>query len=131
MNKATKTFIGIACIGVSALVLTACGKQSPLKTEPQEKVAKFVMHASQYAEKKMGFNHERGMQYGQCMSGEKAMTVGLVKPQEVDCGALYKSMVEFAKKDPVFKGVSELALMDKQSFSRFKEFYERDVFNNI
>ena len=131
MNKTTRTVLGLALVGVGVLTLSACGKTNPLKTQSPESTAKFVMKASEDAEKKMGFKNVRGGQYGQCMEGRNVVSAGFAMPIPIDCKDLYKNMVDFAQKDPDFKGLSVQALTDKSVFSSFKEHYERDVFNNI
>jgi len=117
--------IGGLVVGVSLVaLLAACSSHhNPLKTAESDVAAKFLVSASQAAEKQRHvFNAPGGYYYGECMSG---------KAKKPLCTKLYKAMVSFAETTTTFKGVTVSDLSDAHMFKRLKEDYQREAFDAV
>lgn len=117
--------IGGFVIGVTLVaLLTACSSHhNPLKTVKPEVAAKFLVSASQAAEKKLHiFNAPGGYYYGECMTG---------KAKEPMCTKLYQAMVDYAKTTTDFKSVTVSDLTNVQVFKVLKADYQREQFNAV
>jgi len=112
-------------VGASLIaLLAACSSHhNPLKTAEPDVAAKFLVSASQAAEKKLHvFNAPGGYYYGECMSG---------KAKKPLCTKLYKAMAIFSETTTTFKGVTVSDLSDAQVFKRLKEDYQRESFDAV
>lgn len=96
---------------------------NPLKTTAPKKAAKFLVTASQFAEKKLNiFNAPGGYYYGVCMDGKEKQTL---------CKKLYQAMSDYANTIVDFKGVSVINLTDKLLFEKLKDDYKYEQFNAL
>lgn len=117
--------LGLGLVGLGIIVsLSACGpSKNPLeKAEPKE-AATFLVRASQYAEQRLHqFHAPGGYQYGRCM---------LHKAKAIDCEALYRDMLVYAKQSLMFKQLSLANLTDDVMYRHLKEDYLREQFNAV
>lgn len=107
-------------VGTSALLLTACHHDNPLKTNPAKIAATFLMNASANVEMRLHFvmrKGDRGYGYLECMEGKKN--------KEIDCKALYSGIVNFAHEDhyPAFSKLTLADLNDTQAFAKLSDDY--------
>lgn len=112
-----KTLLGL---GMSTLLLTACHHDNPLQTHSKKENSTFLMNASANVEKRLGFavkKDEHGYGYLECMEGKKN--------PEINCEALYKAMVTFAKEGhyPGFQSISIADLTDQKIFTGLQDDY--------
>ena len=117
--------VGGFVIGVALVaLLAACSSHNnPLKTAKPEAAAKFLVSASQAAEKKLHvFNAPGGYYYGECMTG---------KAKKPLCTKLYQAMADYAKTTTDFKGVTVGDLTNAQVFKDLKADYQREQFNAV
>lgn len=115
---------GFVVSAVLAASLASCSfHRNPLKTADPSVAAQFLVSASQGAEKQLHVFHEAGgYYYGRCMLGEEKKSL---------CTRLYKSMADYAKTTPNFRGVTVRDLTDAQMFKALKVDYQRERFNTI
>lgn len=123
MKKSISGMVVATCLTVGVFSLSACSQKNPLKTHETSQVASFAIKASQYAEKKLGIEGAHGGKYGECINNGYT--------DDVNCSALYGLMADFAKTQQGFSGTKKKMLADKETFARFKEIYEHDVYFNI
>ena len=100
---------------VASLLLTACHTHQPLKTHSKHQSATFLMNASANVEQRLKFNErldEYGYGYLECMEGKKN--------SEINCDALYRGMVAFAKEGHYF-GFQSVTLNELTSHAVFDE----------
>lgn len=110
-------------VGLAALLAACSSHKNPLNTASPDQAARFLLQASQAAEKKLQvFSAPGGGYYGRCMSGS------LQKPL---CSKLYQAMTAFAATTVVFKGMTVNDLTDKKVFNKLKNDYQRHRFNAI
>lgn len=127
--KKTIQLLGIL---VSIGLLGAC-HQSPLKTHTTRKSTQFLVKASMAAAKSLRLNlWERTAQnlYLSCLDGDLSKVVDIKgHPVTVDCGLVYKAMVDFAKSYelPDFKNVRLADLTDEKAIEPLREGYEERV----
>lgn len=117
--------IGGFLVGATVVaLLAACSSHNnPLKTAKPALAAKFLVSASQSAEKQLHvFNAPGGYYYGECMMG---------KAKKPLCSKLYKAMAEYANTTTDFKGVTVDDLTDAQVFKGLKADYQREQFNAV
>lgn len=121
MKQRQTWFIAAALTGV---LLTGCsGHQNPLNKPDKTQAAKFLVHASQVAEKKLNLGHPPGGYfYGECMQGKAKGAV---------CDKLYQAMVNYAKKTKGFESLTQADLTNPNTFERLKDDYERQAFDTI
>jgi hypothetical protein len=119
-----KNTVGLLGLLVLTVSLSGCfGHKNPLKTSRPEDSARFLVHASQYAEKQLHVFQDPGSYYyGLCMKGKKKAEF---------CQKLYASMVQFAKKSTHFKSLTVDDLMSKSMWNLVYEDYERESFEAI
>lgn len=119
-----KTIKNVMMITSVMILLGACSSHAnPLKTTNSDEAAKFLVSASQAAEKQLHvFNAPGGYYYGQCMMG---------KMKKDFCGQLYQAMVNYAKTTSSFQTLTVSDLTDPAMFNSIKENYERVRFNTI
>ena len=124
MQTHTIKFSGLLIAASLLAALAGCsGHPNPLKTAEPKDSAKFLVHASQAAEKKLNlFNPPGGYYYGHCMQG---------KAQKAVCDKLYPAMVEYAKTTEAFKSITVKDLKNPTVFKSLKDDYERERFNAI
>jgi hypothetical protein len=93
---------------ISALALTACSHKNQLSAQPNREAEEFLINASAYAEKELGYKQGfgTGSMYFVCMEeGEK------------DCPKLYKYMAKYAKKTKgPFSSVTRADFEDKEAY---------------
>ena len=116
--------IGVLGLVVMGASLSACfGHDNPLKQSPSKQSAQFLVHASQYAEKKLNVYQEPGgAYYGACMDGHQKAAF---------CHKLYRDMTQFAQKTQNFKGLTTGDLRDKATWKLLHNAYQREQFNAI
>ena len=120
----TKVLVAVSLIAL----LGACSNHSnPLKSASTAAAAEFLVHASQYAEKKLGvFNAPGGYYYGECMAG---------KAQPAQCTKLYSNMIQYANTTAAsqgsFKGLSVADLTDQNTFKHLATAYKRQQFDAV
>lgn len=125
IKKTKKTISGVM-FGASIslmLLLSACSQSNSLKTTDPDKAAKFLVSASQAAEKQLQvFNAPGGYYYGECMMGKEKKSL---------CDRLYQAMVNYAKTTHDFQRLTVSNLTDQQVFKTLKVDYERERFDAI
>jgi hypothetical protein len=97
-------------------LLSACHHDNPLSTHTKAQSAAFLMNASANVEQRLQFagkKGDRGYGYLECMDGKKNPAI--------DCQALYRGMVTFAKEGH-YAAFESLTLADLN---------DRAVFNNL
>lgn len=111
-------------IGALAIGLAACsGSDNPLLINPPKESVKFLIVASQYAEQALHIYHAPGGEiYGQCI--EDSAT-------GVDCDALYKTMVIYAKDNKKFQAVTVSDLTSSTMWKKLSDDYHQELFNTI
>jgi len=110
-------------MGLIALLAACSSHNNPIKIAKPEVAAKFLVSASQAAEKQLHvFNAPGGYYYGECMSG---------KTKKPLCDKLYQAMAEYAKTTTDFKGVTVNDLTDAHVFEGLKADYQREQFNAV
>ncbi len=107
-----------------AVLLGACSNHNnPLNTEPTAISAKFLLNASQYAEKELSvFDAPGGYYYGECMTGKAKPTL---------CSKLYSNMRQYANTTVAFKGLSVADLTDKNTFKKLYAAYKQKQFDAV
>lgn len=115
MKWCTTVFV----LGLS-VSLTGCYHKNPLKTNPKEKAATFLMQASANVETRLQFpvkQGDLGVVFLECMDGKKS--------PNISCEALYQGMVAFAEEGhyPAFKGLQLSDLKDKAVFEILADLY--------
>jgi hypothetical protein len=107
----------------TAVMLVGCsGHKNPLSNPNITKTAQFLVHASQYAEKKINIFHAPGGgAYGQCKAGKLTSST---------CVRLYDAMVTYAQSTN-FKGLQEQDLKNNTSWTSLKDEYNKIQFNQI
>jgi hypothetical protein len=109
--------------GVVLLFAACSSHNNPLKKAKPDAAAKFLVRASQAAEKQLHvFNSPGGYYYGECMSAKAKKTL---------CTKLYKAMVSYAGSTVSFKRVTIGDLTDTRVFKTLKDDYQREQFNAL
>lgn len=103
----------IMVMTVSAVLLSACHHENPLKTHPIKESTAFLVNASANAEKRLHFSIQQdsyGYAYLECMEGKQSA--------EIQCDHLYQGMVAFAKENHYvgFKSITLSDLTDQRVF---------------
>ena len=97
-----------------SVLMTACHENKLAKVDESEG-GRFLVKASQYAEKKQGLPRVLGDIYGYCMGKEEI--------KQIDCNKFFSYMQQYAETTKDFKGVTIADLTNKSSFSRLKRSY--------
>ena len=110
----------LALMCLCLFMLMACHHQNPLTVKTKSQSANFLMQASANVEKRLHFHvkkDERGYGYLECMEDKRN--------PEIDCSALFKGIVAFAKEGhfPGFESISKANITDKAVFANLKDDY--------
>ena len=110
----------ILSVTASALLLSACHHDNPLKTHTKKQSATFLMNASANVEKRLRFDvrkDEHGYGYLECMEGKKN--------PEIHCRNLYQGMLVFAKENhyPGFETLQIEEMLDQSTFAGLSDDY--------
>lgn len=115
-------FLKTIAIGSAILTLLACGThQNPLSQHSTKASAKFLVKASQYAEKKLSIKNEgNGGAYRQCMIGDMKSSV---------CKPIYQKMLVYAHQTNQFKDLRSQDLSDGKVWDSISDDYLRLLIN--
>ena len=115
---------GLVLVMGFATLLTACSRHSnPLKTASPDVTAKFLVRASQSAEKKIHvFKSPGGNYYGECMDGKKKQAL---------CNKLYQAMASYASHTKMFNGVTVNDLTNQHVYGSLEDYYKGVLFSTI
>lgn len=121
IKNSKKTQSLFLCIGLS-VVVSACSGSDPLKKQPVDQSAKFLIKASLYAEKRLKLLNPGGYYYGECMRGKEDKSV---------CKKLYREMVHYAKNIEGYKNLTINELADANTYTRLGRAYESARFLGV
>ena len=115
---------GILVSVILTIFIAACSShQNPLDKALPQTTAKFLVHASQVAEKQLHvFQAPGGDYYGDCMTG---------KAKKPLCTALYKAMANYAKTTRAFKNLTVDDLTNWAVFKKHYDDYKNVLFNTL
>lgn len=125
LKQRTTTVACTLVLGVSALMLiTGCSKHhNPLEQATPKQAARFLVQASQYAEKQLQvFNAPGGHYYGLCMRGREKPAL---------CQKLYQAMLAFARNTVNFNDLNRDDLTSSTVFAGLQDTYQRVQFNTV
>ena len=102
--------------------LGGCSQQhNPLTQYDTTQTARFLVHASEVAEKQLGRTPD-GYAYGRCMKGEHNQTF---------CHKLYQAMLGYAKTQPDYQTLTQADLTNLSAWKMNQNDYERISFNQF
>lgn len=115
-----KNLLKSSVVLLGIIALCACHHQNPLTTHSKQDTFRFLLNASANTEKRLHIPTQKdsyGYAYLECMDGKKN--------PELQCDALYRGMVSFAKEqhEASFKHLSINDLSDHSVFTSLADNY--------
>ncbi len=124
MIKIISAVGAFAVVSSAVIILVACSSHTnPLVKVSKKNAAKFLVKASQFAEKKLNvFQAPGGAYFGECMNQKLAKAL---------CAKLFDAMSRYAASSADFKAVTVEDITDKKLYSQINETYQRERFNAV